>query len=258
MLKIIAILSICQASFECLNVQESLINKIFMNYDSETAPKELIELSIDFNLRQIIGIDEKTQTIITDSFWLIEWYDNRLVWNETEFNNLDRIITQTIKFWKPCISVINSAEEDESLTIPDNNLVVIHSNGKISIVLNKMLKTTCLINLLKFPYDQHSCDIRITSFEIPSKTNNPKLSEEFLENPIWQLKNLFARNNTKNDFISNSGSFNEDLIFTLDVKRLSLHYMIDGIFPNILLNFLLLLVFFMAQKAQVATSKFFK
>ncbi|CAF1053609.1 unnamed protein product, partial [Brachionus calyciflorus] len=241
----------------CLTDEELITKQILNGYVKQQTPSESLNLTMDLNLRQILNVDVPLQTITTSSLITLTWFDTRLKWNSTDFNNINSVILKAGQIWLPEINVINSADSDGHLKIADTENMIVFSSGKIQIFLNTILKTRCVMNVLKFPYDEHTCDIRISTWDLSSQILNQdlKLSSDFFLNPVWNVKKLTGKTLDKSNASINLDNISkENIIFTLIVKRLALHYVMNGIFPNILLNFLLLLVFFLNYKSQVGTT----
>lgn len=60
---------------------ESILKKaLFVGYDKTSRPSDRVDVSVKISLRQIIGLNEKTQIITTSSYLFVYWADPRLVY----------------------------------------------------------------------------------------------------------------------------------------------------------------------------------
>ena len=65
-------------------------------YEKRLRPFYQTEINLKMILKQIMNIDEKTQTIKTNSYLFVEWHDPRVAWNVTD--NVKRIPGKLIHF----------------------------------------------------------------------------------------------------------------------------------------------------------------
>ena len=134
---------------------------------------------------------------------------------------------------------------------------------------------------IKFPYDTQTCLIQIGSWQyditrisIKSKNlNNASNTDDFTPNPVWEVINITTscRNMTDrmpfeekiiewHDSDTANELQNEDIVFSIKIKRIQNYYMINNIYPSLILNIISLLAFFLPFATQVSLSKciFFK
>ena len=131
-----------------------------------------------------------------------------------------------------------------------------------------------------FPFDTQNCSIRIGSWQHDTtriilnatilnpqnNTNNIDDTEEnseFTPNPIWDIvysdtisKYTDSRMNLDNNsmnLIDNEYDehSNEDMVFSIKIKRRPLYYMINNIYPSLILNIISLLAFALPFASQV-------
>lgn len=95
--------------------EQILISKLLLNYDPASRPvynaSHTVTINFGLALIQICDMDERNQ-ILTTNVWLEqEWKDERLTWNKSEFNNLDKIRLPCNRLWLPDIVLYNSADD---------------------------------------------------------------------------------------------------------------------------------------------------
>ena len=70
------------------NITKLILNK---NYNIDRRPKEENEIYVDLVLKQLMKADEKTQTIVTNSYLYLWWNDSRLMWDSSYFDEIKRV-----------------------------------------------------------------------------------------------------------------------------------------------------------------------
>ena len=152
------------------------------------------------------------------------------------------------------------------------------------------MKTKCKIDIREFPFDTQSCEINFGSWVIyyfqmffilnRNKTKNVPFfksqddtriniilgsenikTNDYSENSVWKLVNssvaLLKTKQRVPSFLSKYGIKIEEIQFTFNIVRRPLYFMINGIFPCLILNCLTLLFFFLPYTAQISLSKYF-
>ena len=80
-----------------------LISRLMKNYDPASRPvfngSKSVDVKFSLVFIQICDMDEINQ-ILTSNVWLeLEWIDERLVWNRSDYNNLDKIRIPCNRLW---------------------------------------------------------------------------------------------------------------------------------------------------------------
>ena len=118
------------------------------------------------------------------------------------------------------------------------------------------------MNAKKFPFDTQNCSIRIGSWQhdedrikLESDVNNDSL-KDFIYNPIWELKAINdSEFESKFRFLGQDLG-NSDVVFYFILKRRSAYYIINNIYPCLILNIVSLLSFRLPFASQVTLSKY--
>lgn len=231
--------------------------------------KGALIIRVSFSLRQIVTLDEKNQLLTSSFYLLLNWNDPRLMWNKTVYNNVDSIVAGASAFWLPDMAIINSGSASNLITLPSNQNIIITSEGFVYLTLSlPAQQTRCRLNVYNYPFDTQNCSIIIGSwmnnifefnFEVEtnltySNTNN------YIRHPIWELKSfeykdLFdtSRFDIANDDLKNydMSLVANDIGYYLILKRNSLYIMINGIFPCLVLNCVILIAFSLPFNSQV-------
>ena len=80
-----------------------------------------------------------------------EWYDQRLVWNASEFNGLTTLRLPCSKIWLPDIVLYNSADDYTQGYYQSKAMV--ESNGHVFWPPPAKFRSSCKIDVTFFPFD---------------------------------------------------------------------------------------------------------
>jgi hypothetical protein len=244
-------------------IEQEILGKIFKDYKNTIRPSDSILGKFYLIPKQIVSLDEKLGIMTSNCLIIAYWSDDRLKWDEVEHNYTTRVLSPLSKVWKPDFFIVNSANSEVFFKHSDNNNVLIESSGWVNLIFtNPSLKTRCKLNIRKFPFDSQVCTIVISSWILDkSKFNfqNDKdslLNQIYPENPIWELVNVEIKEIESKDrygyLFSDQTSIETHFQFYL--KRKPLYFMINAIFPCLILNVLTLLGFGLPVAQQFAIS----
>ena len=115
--------------------------------------------------------------------------------------------------------------------------------------------------IYKFPFDQQTCKFTMGSWFQSNQvlklnykgTYNPLNSIDFIKNPIWNLINvsfLLINSSRINYFLA------EELTLIAVLKRQPLYYMINNVYPCLILNMVTLATYFLPFTLQASLSKY--
>jgi hypothetical protein len=244
-----------------ITIMESvIINKVLSSYNKNMRPTDQVQVNINLNLKQIVNIDDSNQLMTTSSYLTVSWYDPRLTWNFTIYP-IEAITIKVNQLWTPDLFILNTANSNGFLPLVDSNLAYIVWTGQVIINYGLFgLQTRCKMNIYKFPMDEQKCSINIGSwFEDISRITliNQKLYVEansgFIENQIWTLIGE-SINLIRNTTRFSSIYLSDEIYFTFRVKRGPLYYMINNVYPCLILNVITLIIFFVPFSIQASLS----
>ena len=81
----------------------------------------------------------------------LKWMDEGLMWNSSEYGNIEDLRVPPITMWKPDILLYNSANENFDASFPTN--IVVYSTGNCDQIPPGIFKSTCKIDITWFPFD---------------------------------------------------------------------------------------------------------
>jgi len=227
-------------------------------------------LKMMLSYRQLITLDEKNQVLTSSFYIMIEWSDPRLKWDPDIFDNIETIIVPASKFWLPDLAIINAASSPNMISYPTNLNALITYNGTMFVtVVIPTQQTRCKLDVYKYPFDSQICSIIIGSWYFNTKEFNFETmnvtTASYSNHSIWRLVSIQSRTQTNNNrfsLINTRFSKNnlikikaEDVNFVLKFERIPLYIMINGIFPCLILNCVILIAFSIPYAQQVALCK---
>ena len=141
---------------KCLLFQEVAIEKAIRrsilnaSYDNTERPSNLVYINLQLQLKQITEVNEISQKITTSSYLFAVWTDPRLMWNPGDYNNATYITIQANKLWLPDLCVLNTADSNGFISVPDSNNAYVFANGLVCLNIGLIsLNTRCTMDITK-------------------------------------------------------------------------------------------------------------
>lgn len=241
--------------------EESLITSLLSSYNADVRPSDQVAIDISVSLQQIVSLEEKQQIMTSSSFISQKWTDERLSWTPNSTNNFIRVVMLSASdLWTPDIMILNSADSDGYLSISDQSLASVNYRGQVFLSLPVLaVQTRCRLYLRKFPFDEQTCTINLTSWGqganrvFLTKANNTIVDTSlYSEHPIWTLnKANIVEIRYEGDRLPFESTYNTLVTVELDLKRKPLFFMMNGIVACLILNFVTLLSYALPFGSQV-------
>ncbi|KAK4467918.1 hypothetical protein MN116_008465 [Schistosoma mekongi] len=231
--------------------EQRLLSKILNGYDTASRPifnaSKSVQVGFQFTLIQISQLDEVNQ-VLTLNVWIEqEWIDERLTWNPQDYNNLSRIRIPCQKLWLPDIVLYNSA--DDYKTDYMQSKAMVQSNGNVFWPPPAKLRSTCKIDITYFPFDDQSCTMKFGSWTYDGwqvniiKRHDEVDTSNYIENGEWDLLKIVVERHEI--FYPCCEEPYPDLRFTIYMRRRTLYYLFNIIFPCLWLTVLSLVSFWL-------------
>lgn len=241
---------------------QDLVNELLNNYLEFVRPSTPVYIFMDISLKQITSIDEKNQLLTLNLYITQYWRDERLAWNLSLHNDIKWIRVQATKIWVPDTYILNAAETNAGYlasAINEHTYASVKYDGTVYLSLPVISKTRCRLNTRVFPFDKQLCSLRLTSWSYgndivryPSNETILNLSD-YTENNLWSLTNsTLSSGVTFGRQID--GTSNDELLIRIFLARKSLYYMINGVYPCLILNILTLLSYLLPYSVQIELS----
>ncbi|CAD5208837.1 unnamed protein product [Bursaphelenchus xylophilus] len=225
--------------------EERLMVDIFRGYNSLIQPvKNLndtpIIVRIALQLVLLINVDEKDQIMHTNVWLTLKWKDFQMKWNPVNYGGIKQIRVNPDKVWLPDIVLFNNADGNYEVSFMCN--VVIENNGDMLWVPPAIYKSSCIIDVEYFPFDEQTCHLIFGSWTY--NENEIKLEfeqaewidlSEYAPSSIWDVMDAPASLVTHRSRIE----------FQLKIRRKTLFYTVVLIIPTVLMAFLSMAVFFL-------------
>ena len=251
-----------------IEAQYNLTTQLMTGYNKIIqASIALTGIQADINFNQIISMNEKTQIMTTGVLLKFYWKDSRLSWNATEYD-INNILIPASSIWVPDFFVINTADSNGFINIPPQSLALVDSNGNVYLAISlSSLNTRCDMNIMSFPYDTQKCPITIGSWQCDSSRFSFKSLQsvidlsEYTPNPLWNLISVKKMDvSAKSRFVNKPKEGlvlkGQSLSFIVKVQRLPLIYILNNVFPCLILNAVIQLAFFMPFAQQGGLGKY--
>ncbi|KAF1746679.1 hypothetical protein GCK72_023136 [Caenorhabditis remanei] len=191
-------------------------------------------------LVEVIEPEEKVSVVME----VIEfWYDPRLTWNESLYDDIYGFFTRQSNVWSPTLSAFG-VNDLIDFRDQDFRVVRVNSDGMIYDYISVRVSANCPMNVYKFPFDSQICQIRFClpvfnygEVEIINRIYPGLLKSEVwktMGNSEWKLTNLTNRVDTLR---YDDGFGNLELgVFEITIRRNPLYYIYMIIFPTFIIN----------------------
>ncbi|XP_048042648.1 5-hydroxytryptamine receptor 3A-like [Megalobrama amblycephala] len=184
----------------------------------------------------ITEVNEKAQSISTQITVTYGWHNEFTVWNRNDFCGIFLCSVKKDMIWTPDISIIESIKTEFATT--ECQYVQLQDQGIIVTSNTLALTTACKMNLDQFPFDIQSCNFTLQSPIHSSRelmirpfsdasflTLNSK--KAFQTQGEWELLSI----NISTGNASTLGEEQDQLIYTITMKRKPFLYVINFLMP---------------------------
>ncbi|XP_052796704.1 neuronal acetylcholine receptor subunit alpha-10-like isoform X2 [Mya arenaria] len=177
----------------------------------------------------------------------MEWVDERLVWNPADYNGLQTLRMPCEKLWLPDIVLYNNA--DDFTTGYMQSKAMVHHSGVVFWPPPAKFRSSCKIDITYFPFDDQLCKMKFGSWtydgfqvDVVNRSAEVDLSN-YVYSGEWELLNIKVVRNTVT--YACCTEFFPDVTFTIIMRRRTLYYLFNIIFPCLWLTILSLLGFWL-------------
>ncbi|GMR60185.1 hypothetical protein PMAYCL1PPCAC_30380, partial [Pristionchus mayeri] len=227
----------------CSEDEERLMVDIFRGYNPLIPPVPNasslpIVVRVSLQLVLLIDVNEKDQVMHTNVWLTLVWHDYQMRWNPTNYGEIKQIRVSPDKVWLPDIVLFNNADGNFEVSFMCN--VVIDSTGDMLWVPPALYKSSCIIDVEYFPFDQQSCYLIFGSWTYDEKElilDYVKYIDlgEYSKSSIWDIVDAPAELAQQRSRIQ----------FNVIIRRKTLFYTVVLIIPTVLMAFLSMAVFFL-------------
>ncbi|WAQ98351.1 ACH3-like protein [Mya arenaria] len=241
-----------QQKYECL------VEKLFdpANYSPLVRPVSNISNTVDVDfsvqLSQIVNLDEKNQIMKTNVWLQLYWTDFQLKWEDDDvYNEIEAIRINPEYAWRPDVVLFNNADGNYEVSFMSN--VVIYKSGYVNWIPPAIYKSSCLIDVEYFPFDEQVCDLKFGSWTFTEEQLQFAFFldvthfdvSDYLENGAWDIVSGEA------DIVRVpvGNKYKPMVTFQLKLRRKTLFYTVNLIIPCVLISFVTVSVFILPADA---------
>ncbi|ESO92118.1 hypothetical protein LOTGIDRAFT_176763, partial [Lottia gigantea] len=181
----------------------------------------------------------------------MEWYDERLVWNASDFEDIISIRIPCDTIWLPDIVLYNSVDDYTSGYM--QSLAMVYNNSRVFWGPVIRFRSSCKIDITFFPFDNQICKLKLGSWayngwqvDVWNRSNSMDLSN-FVDNGEWELLGLAVERNVVTYNCCNEPF--PDVTFYIYLRRRIKYYFMNIIIPCIILSFLCLAGFLLPPES---------
>ncbi|XP_050398097.2 neuronal acetylcholine receptor subunit alpha-10 [Patella vulgata] len=180
-----------------------------------------------------------------------EWYDERLIWNATDFENITSIRIPCDMIWLPDIVLYNSVDDYTSGYM--QSLAMVYNNSRVFWGPVIRFRSSCKIDITYFPFDNQICKLKLGSWayngwqvDVWNRSSTMDLSN-FVDNGEWELLGITVERNVVVYNCCNEPF--PDVTFYIYLRRRIKYYFMNIIIPCIILSFLCLAGFLLPPES---------
>ncbi|WKX89090.1 hypothetical protein Q1695_008608 [Nippostrongylus brasiliensis] len=218
---------------------DRLVTDLFNGYNSLIRPvpnasSPPIEVAFSLALVLLINIDEKNQIMHTNVWPTMRWKDYQMHWDPRMYGNIETIRVPPDKVWLPDIVLFNNADGNYLVSFYSN--VVVEHTGEMLWVPPAVYKSSCIIDVEYFPFDEQVCALTFGSWTF--KKDEVELND-YSFSGIWdvmEVPGLLIEDRSK-------------ISYQIRIRRKTLFYTVILIMPTVLMAFLSMMVFYLPCEA---------
>uniref|UniRef100_UPI003AAA536A 5-hydroxytryptamine receptor 3A-like n=1 Tax=Centroberyx gerrardi TaxID=166262 RepID=UPI003AAA536A len=195
----------------------------------------LTTVQLDISLYSILAVTEKIQTFVPFIWIEMNWNNELISWDPSQFCGISQIALPQNMLWKPDLFIYEMTQKDETILNP--YLYVTHK-GIVSIEEDLKVVSSCKMDVHKFPFDTQRCSITFSTVmytvdevRLIPVSNSSRATQSSLELMLtqgeWEFLNLLVTNVT---FSFNRGDWDQ-IIYTITMRRRPLLHVVNFLLP---------------------------
>uniref|UniRef100_A0A182MN91 Neurotransmitter-gated ion-channel ligand-binding domain-containing protein n=1 Tax=Anopheles culicifacies TaxID=139723 RepID=A0A182MN91_9DIPT len=156
-----------RASFECgkdsANVENSLKSSLLCNgYRKEMRPRKDNTQSVNVTVSYYVLTYEfeENDDLLHLGVWMeMEWTDEYLIWNSTQWSGIERLTINSDELWLPDFRHYSSYYNPDELTDCANPKCSVAMNGTVTCLPVCRMNAKCEADYSRWPFDMHQCNM---------------------------------------------------------------------------------------------------
>ena len=234
----------------CASINDSnvLLSNLLDGYNKNVRPvenqKKPVLVNVTLLLNSIHELDEIGGIFSVMGIMKMNWFDASMVWDPAMYGDVDHVMTSYKDVWVPELILINPAEESDTLG-KNWQRVYFYKTGFAAWLPGGLIKSTCKINVYKYPFDTQKCTLTFSAWGYYSShiKLNASLDEVnvrfYTESATWTL----IRSQVK------TSGRDMEIQFAVFLKRKSSFVIVNVLLPLTFLNLLNILVFLLSPES---------
>ncbi|PIO70825.1 Cation transporter family protein [Teladorsagia circumcincta] len=193
------------------------------------------DLLADYN-KLVRPVDNNSDTLVVrfklklSQLLDVSWTDYKLRWNPDDYGGVDVLYVPSDTIWLPDIVLYNNADGNYQVTIMTK--AKLSYNGTVEWAPPAIYKSMCQIDVEFFPFDRQQCEMK---FGIDLSDYYPSVEWDILKVPGKRHSKRYPC--CESPFI--------DITYEIHLRRKTLFYTVNLIFPSVGISFLTALVFYL-------------
>ncbi|XP_041376714.1 acetylcholine receptor subunit alpha-like 2 [Gigantopelta aegis] len=227
------------AQAQTIDDVERLHIDIFSSYNRLIRPvrnmTKTLQVHIGLFLSSVDELNVKDQVLRTKGWLSLNWTDELLSWNRSEYNGLVSIQVPETKVWLPDFMLLNQYNRKMRFGSKDTDIIIKHTG---EVIWEPILEssTSCQVNIRFYPFDKQTC-----TFEILSWMTKKQFLMAHATQPSINLEYLTPSAEFEMEDSSVEKTLSDDLgglLFSLTLRRKTTFYWLTIVLPLIAFPFL--------------------
>ncbi|XP_057312193.1 neuronal acetylcholine receptor subunit alpha-3-like isoform X2 [Hydractinia symbiolongicarpus] len=239
--------------------EQNLLRHLFCNYSVHSRPvKHLtqpVHVNIQVNIVRLDSVSEKEQSMRTKLHISYQWKNLNLAWKRKDYNNVTEVIMPKSKLWTPPVQLLNEASRihGEILEPKFEETVKLTYDGTCLLYFSQFFKSTCEIDVSKFPFDDQTCTIDFGSWSMDSTLlkltalNGSAIGKDYKQNGEWEMTKATLRD--LEDKYEIQEKFHSIIRLELHIERKHFFFVMNLVVPCALIACMIFLVFVLPPKS---------
>ncbi|XP_062572931.1 acetylcholine receptor subunit beta-like [Saccostrea cucullata] len=201
-------------------------------------------VSMKMTLDNLVDIDEIAGAVKITAKLEVSWTDDRIRWNPTDFNGVDKVLFQMGDIWVPDLYTMSSLSSKPALGM-DEFIVRYTHDGRAFWEVSDMFWSTCDIRIVYYPVDMQTCQIIFSTIGYTSDDVKLKVTERTLVTDAYKDSSAWKLKTAKAFVVRGTSSASDVFIGEVTYERRSTIYIVTIVVPPAVMGFVHLLVFFL-------------
>ncbi|XP_046372590.1 neuronal acetylcholine receptor subunit alpha-7-like [Haliotis rufescens] len=233
----------CAMASDVIRLFEDKINKNNLNVKPLLDQTETMHVNLSFNLVSITEFNEVDQRFSCNAWLDVYWKDELLVWNSSEYGDLQMVWPPNDKVWRPSLAVANIHNDFKTLEIK-SGIVMVKHDGSAKWAPGEAFQTFCKVDISSYPFDKQRCDIEffIWGMGLEEVVLHPLHdginTDAYKKNGEWDILATKAHQEVRG-----TSTIMSMIVISFLLERRSFFYILNIVMPVLVLSILNVFVF---------------